>query len=351
MNDKNKYLAIIPVAALIILALVLVWPMVFPASPTADPSNPSSPSSASQPPEDKGEVVATINDVPVYMVDFAPYRGFQSFFYAGLPPEDVTEATYSQYFLDMYLSDLLLANYIKEQNITVDEASVEAQLNEFLAYMPQITGSSEAWEEVKTSYGFSNDTLRDVIRSEELVGAYSNSLLASFSADPAEIDQHYQDNAAMYTSEGDLIAASHILVPTEAEAQSALGRLQGGENFADLAKELSTDIGSAVEGGFLGVFDQSVNFVEPFKEAVFALTEVGQITDAVYSEHGYHIIKLDGQFAAGTVMPLDFIRSEVAYDIVYNKANAEFQRAIESLYTDNTITTIYDDLDADQQGD
>lgn len=86
------------------------------------------------------------------------------------------------------------------------------------------------------------------------------------------------------------IHAYHILVETEEEAKAVLSRLQSGEDFAALAKELSKDTGSAEKGGDLGWFPRGV-MVEPFEEAAFAL-QPGQISEPVKTDFGYHVIKV-----------------------------------------------------------
>ena len=87
------------------------------------------------------------------------------------------------------------------------------------------------------------------------------------------------------------IRASHILVPTEEEANAIKAQLDGGADFATLAKEKSIDPGAA-NGGDLGFFGQGM-MVAPFEEAAFALTDVGQISAPVQSQFGWHIIKLE----------------------------------------------------------
>ncbi|HXG07467.1 MAG TPA: peptidylprolyl isomerase [Nitrososphaera sp.] len=85
------------------------------------------------------------------------------------------------------------------------------------------------------------------------------------------------------------IKCSHILVQKHSEAIAVLERLQKGESFANLAKELSLDRGSAKRGGDLGYFGRGV-MVKPFEEAAFKLDR-GQVSEPVKTEFGYHIIK------------------------------------------------------------
>lgn len=84
--------------------------------------------------------------------------------------------------------------------------------------------------------------------------------------------------------------ARHILVETEAEAQTVLERLQAGEDFADVAAELSIDPGSAAEGGDLGFVPRGA-FVEPVDEAVFSLP-IGEISEPIQTQFGWHIIEV-----------------------------------------------------------
>ncbi|KKC35798.1 hypothetical protein WH87_14515 [Devosia epidermidihirudinis] len=87
------------------------------------------------------------------------------------------------------------------------------------------------------------------------------------------------------------IRASHILVPTEDEAKAIKAELDGGADFATLAKEKSIDPGAA-NGGDLGFFGKGM-MVAPFETAAYALTEIGQISEPVQSQFGWHIIKLE----------------------------------------------------------
>lgn len=86
--------------------------------------------------------------------------------------------------------------------------------------------------------------------------------------------------------------ARHILVADEQAAKDIIVRLQNGEDFATLAKELSTDTGSGANGGDLGWFGTGA-MVPEFETGAFALSKPGDITtEPVKSDFGYHIIQL-----------------------------------------------------------
>ena len=85
------------------------------------------------------------------------------------------------------------------------------------------------------------------------------------------------------------IKCSHILVQKQSELLAILERIKNGEKFGKIAKELSIDSGSAKKDGNLGYFTKGM-MVKPFEEVAFKL-QVGEISEPVKTEFGYHIIK------------------------------------------------------------
>lgn len=86
------------------------------------------------------------------------------------------------------------------------------------------------------------------------------------------------------------ISARHILVETEEEALAVIERLNAGEDFIELANEVSTGP-SGKEGGDLGYFVKD-RMVPEFSEAAFAL-EPGAVSAPVKSDFGWHVIKVE----------------------------------------------------------
>ncbi len=85
--------------------------------------------------------------------------------------------------------------------------------------------------------------------------------------------------------------ASHILVPTEAEANDLKQRCAAGEDFADLAKAHS-GCPSGKQGGSLGQFSQG-QMVPEFDAVIFSDLPLGEVSEPVKTQFGYHLIKVE----------------------------------------------------------
>ena len=88
---------------------------------------------------------------------------------------------------------------------------------------------------------------------------------------------------------GNKIKCTHILVQKQSEAIAILDKIKKGEKFGKLARELSVDTGSAKRDGNLGFFGRG-KMVKEFETAAFNL-QVGQISEPIKTQYGYHIIK------------------------------------------------------------
>ena len=110
------------------------------------------------------------------------------------------------------------------------------------------------------------------------------------------------------------VQVRHILIASpddagRAKAAQVLVDLQGGADFAALAKEYSADPGSAAKGGELGFFAKGA-MVPEFEEAAFALKKKGELSGLVKTKFGYHILQLEARRPAG-VRPFEEVRDDL----------------------------------------
>jgi peptidyl-prolyl cis-trans isomerase C len=137
----------------------------------------------------------------------------------------------------------------------------------------------------------------------------------------------------------EMIRASHILVKVDPQAtdeekakarekiNDAQKRVQKGEDFATLAKELS-DCPSSANGGDLDFF-QKGQMVKPFEDAAFAL-KPGAVSDVVETQFGFHIIKVTDKKDAGA-MSYDEIKGRIEQHLKQEKVNQQLSQYVDQL--------------------
>jgi len=143
-----------------------------------------------------------------------------------------------------------------------------------------------------------------------------------------EVEQYYQSNQDRYRKEEQRQVA-HILITTEErskeEAKEKVDalkqQLDQGADFAELAKAESDDF-TADQGGDLGVISRGV-MEESFENAMFQLSQVGDVSPVVETSFGFHIIKLLN-VEQGEVRPLSEVRDEIIAMLKQDKAEAAF---------------------------
>ena len=145
-------------------------------------------------------------------------------------------------------------------------------------------------------------TLR-LITSSLLAEAYMRQQIAA-RVTPARVQATYQAYLAGFVP-AERATAAHILVATQAEAETVITRLKAGEDFATLAQEVSTGP-SGPNGGALGTFGRG-QMVPAFEDAAFALTPGSFSEVPVETQFGFHVIKLD---ALEETMPEPFAAIE-----------------------------------------
>jgi peptidyl-prolyl cis-trans isomerase D len=157
-------------------------------------------------------------------------------------------------------------------------------------------------------------------------------LMGQVSVTDQEVKQYYDENAAKFQGD-EQRQASHILIgvngnATPAEkaaakekAESILKQVKANpKSFEKLAIEFSQDTGSASKGGDLGSFGRGA-MVKPFEDAAFSM-KVGDISDLVESEFGYHIIKLTG--ITGESSDFDSMKLKIKAELLFQKAQAKY---------------------------
>lgn len=193
--------------------------------------------------------------------------------------------------------------------------------------------------EVKAYYEKHKDKLRtpEQVKIEFLLMSAS-SLVPTIKVDDEEVKKFYTENASKFQG-NEQRRASHILIgfgvnATAEQKQAAKAKAEGllaaikknPKSFEELAVKNSQDPGSAAKGGDLGSFGRGA-MVKPFEDAAFGM-KVGQVSDLVESEFGYHIIKLTE--ITGQSSDFESLKPQIKGELIFQKAQAAFTEKAES---------------------
>ncbi len=208
-----------------------------------------------------------------------------------------------QVLTSMINEKLIVAKAI-EDSVTVTDEEVQQQLDAVIAQRVQQVGSEARLEEL---YGMPLSRIKREFRDEMRKNLLAQRLQQQRFGDEQigryaveDFYRTYQDSLPRVPDEVEL---SQIVIKPKyteaaravarAKAQAILDSIRAGVDFAALARRNSEDPGSAVQGGDLG-FVRRGQFVPEFEAAAFALAD-SQVSGAVETEFGYHIIQLLGR--------------------------------------------------------
>lgn len=150
----------------------------------------------------------------------------------------------------------------------------------------------------------------EVARARLIAQTFVRTELDKISIDEAQLRARYDER---YTASGkEEYKARHILLTNEADAKAVIAELDGGADFATLAKEQSTGPSKTV-GGDLGWFEPG-QMVGEFSAATQALSDGAYSKEPVKSQFGWHVI-LREESRALPQPSLDDVREELTREM------------------------------------
>lgn len=222
-----------------------------------------------------GDVVASVNGQPITREQF----------FSRL------EEIAGDQVLEQMITELVIAQAEGTHGVAISEEEIVAELDA----VKESFGSEEAFQTELARYNLTEERLLYEIRLNLILTKLSQKDVV---VSDEEVEQFFEENKDLLDLP-EQIRVSHILVETEDEAEEILAQLEEGADFAELARAKSIDTASGVQGGEIGFIHRESPVVEEFKSAAFAL-DVGELSQPVESQFGWHIIRVEERIEAVT---------------------------------------------------
>ncbi|MCB2314330.1 peptidylprolyl isomerase [Clostridium tagluense] len=184
------------------------------------------------------------------------------------------------------------------------------------------------------NYALDNDMKKDpeyieqvkLIEKDILIQIGVKNIMADVDITEEEIQKYYETNSEMFKSE-ETASAKHILVDTLEQTQEIKLEIDNGMSFEEAAQKYSK-CPSAAQGGSLGSFTRG-RMVPEFEKAAFEL-QVGEISEPVKTQFGYHLIQLDEK-SLQDVKSLEESRNVIVKNILHQKQNEKYISSVTEL--------------------
>ena len=220
-------------------------------------------------------LAARVNGEPIYLRDYQKQVAeWESAFLsqnANLDEQEKKEmlAQGRRQVLDVMIEQLLIEQAARREGVVVSDAEVESMI----ARDVEENGGKEQFEAWLKDNNWTYEEYKVQQRSMMIASVMLDRVTGNV---PTKAEQ---------------VRARHILVASAQEARDILTQLQGGSDFAALARQYSLDPSTKESGGDLGFFPRGTLIVPEVEDAAFALS-VGQISDVVESAMGFHILQI-----------------------------------------------------------
>lgn len=282
------------------------------ASEQADQAKPNQ----EKAPQPKEIIAAEVNEQPIYLSDLT--REMNMLTGGRLNPQQ-DKAMYlklREQILGSLINQELLYQEGKKEGLEPKDTELDAEI----AKVKKGFQTPEAFMQVLKMQGLTEEKFIFMVKRIMTMRKFIEVKIQPLAVPVTDKDiaNYYEENKSKYV-EPEQVHARHILVKladNATEEQRTAGKdkiktifdkAKNGEDFAELAKA-NSDCPSAKQGGDLGFFTRG-QMVKAFENAAFAL-QVGQISDIVETEFGYHIIKLEEK-KEGKQLTLDEVKEKI----------------------------------------
>lgn len=202
-----------------------------------------------------------------------------------------------QAILEQLVVERLLISEARKQNLTVTAEERQTHVSEVVTFVEQefYQSSRAALEQALSEQKLTMAQFEEYLAETLVVFKLRDQMAAKVVVSDAELRAYYDAHRQDFNIP-EMIRVRHILVAEQSQAEELLQKIHAGQDFNELARENSKDTRSQAQGGDLN-WRARGEFVPAFDEEAWRLTNVGEVSNIVETDFGFHIIKLEGKLA------------------------------------------------------
>jgi len=275
------------------------------------------------------DAVATVNGIEISVKDFTvKLRNALNLAASPAGLQQGNLETLKREALDELIEEKLMLIRAEKLRLKVTDEELKKRVEEIKKDYPG-ENFAQVFGGEKVDYKIWSEELRKRLLLEKLIDQEVNSKIT---VTDEEAQEAYQANRGKYYSE-ESVHVAQIVVPTKEKADGVLRRLQAGEDFGKIAREVSTGP-EAAKGGDLGVFTRGV-MPEAFDRVVFSLPE-GRTSKVVKSPYGFHVFKVLKR-DKGRWIEFAEVKDKIKLDLMKVKEEKEFRQWLDRLKSEAKI--------------
>lgn len=266
-----------------------------------------------------------LDNSPAYLQQIAQLKASDSNYENEAANKDNIKSIKSQVLDDMITVRLILQQ-AKKLGINADDPKIAEEVKKDFDDIKKTFNDDKKFAAALKQAGYTEQGLKNDIKNNNIEQKVYEKVTKDIKVDDTKVKEYYSMNKYKYTEKTDTIKLAHILVKTEAEAKKVIERLNKGENFGKLAKELSLDDGSKDKNGEYEVPYINSGFDQTFMSAAIALDE-GKISKPVQTQYGYHVIKCIKK-TEYPVKAFDTVKSDIKKTLEQEQKQSKFTTEI-----------------------
>lgn len=299
--------------------------------------------------------VATVNGKAISEKEFTEnYKVYELMYKQQLGEEalkktDKDGVSFKDKLKENILEKLIVDELINQEIDNKKIAITDEELNNLYEQTIKNMGGQEQYEEFLKQQNITDDFIKDSNKKDYKQQKLEEAFYKDNKVTEEEIKDFYDANKERLIK----YSLSQIMADNEEDAKKLYDKLEAGEDFAELAKNESSDTYSAANGGNMGEV-QASTMPKEFLNAVSA-TEIGSYSKVFKSDMGYHIVKVDDKKDQ-----LEDLRTEIEQTLKSQKfieymkdlrANADVKKMDLPEIKDEDVKTNEEDKDSETKED